>query len=62
MKITWKYIIKRLPSNATLSNLFKTYFQCFVPGGKALSVEEMRKQHCDKMMKLSKELKNSIIT
>ena len=33
MKITWKYVIKRLPSYATLSNLLKTYFQCFVPGG-----------------------------
>ena len=32
MKITWKYV-KRLPSYATLSNLLKTYFQCFVPGG-----------------------------
>ena len=35
MKITWKYVIKRLPSYATLSNLLKTYFQCFLPGGYA---------------------------
>ena len=32
MKITWKYVIKRLPSYAALSSLLKTYFQCFVPG------------------------------
>ena len=34
MKITWKYVIKRLPSYATLSNLLKPIFNALCPVGR----------------------------